>query len=279
MTGAAALATNSGITARWLLVSALFLFSGHCMASVVVLGPLTLEHQTQPGATVDGVIVLQNTGDRQQQVRLYQNDYTFYADGRTLYEEPGRLARSNALWITWSPRQLSIPARETARVSYAIHVPDDSVLRGTYWSLIMIEPEPASPSDAEGPSQGLPGVGIREIVRYAIQIVTDVGALSMAKLTFGRPRVLEGDQGARISVDIENSGERSLRPEVRADLYDAAGDKAGRFTSGGRRLYPGASSRFLADLGQLAAGTYRALIVADCGGDDVFGITAVLVVP
>jgi len=36
-------------------------------------------------------------------------------------------------------------------------------------------------------------------------------------------------------------------------------------------IYPGTSVRFRIDLGKNMAGTYKTLVVADCGGDELFG--------
>jgi hypothetical protein len=35
-------------------------------------------------------------------VKIYQNDYRFDHEGRTSYDEPGTIARSNSSWITMS---------------------------------------------------------------------------------------------------------------------------------------------------------------------------------
>jgi hypothetical protein len=51
----------------------------------------------------------------------------------------------------------------------------------------------------------------------------------------------------------------------------------GRFEGGTHRLYPGTTARFPADLVGVRDATYKALIVADCGGDDVFGADVSLV--
>ena len=65
-------------------------------ASVSVVGGLTREIVLQPGARTEGCIVLRNNTDQPQEVKVYQTDYLFWADGRNEYGEPGATPRSNA---------------------------------------------------------------------------------------------------------------------------------------------------------------------------------------
>jgi hypothetical protein len=72
-------------------------------------------------------------------------------------------------------------------------------------------------------------------------------------------------------VNVVNTGEQADRLELRVELFDAEGAPAGRLTSTRGLVYPGSSIHQRFDLGQLAPGTYRALLVVDTGSDDVFG--------
>ncbi len=81
-----------------------------------------------------------------------------------------------------------------------------------------------------------------------------------------------------MQVDIENIGERLLKSFLWAELYDEEGSYVGRFEAGEFhiRIYPGTSVRYRVDLSQVPKGAYRALVVADCGGEDIFGVTYTL---
>jgi type II secretory pathway component GspD/PulD (secretin) len=78
-------------------------------------------------------------------------------------------------------------------------------------------------------------------------------------------------------VDVENTGERWLRGSMWAELYDSEGKHVGKYDGGKQRMYPGTSVRFSADLVGIQTSSYKALIVIDCGGDDVFGANVNLV--
>ena len=74
-----------------------------------------------------------------------------------------------------------------------------------------------------------------------------------------------------LEVDLENIGERWLRPYLWAELYDGEGRFVGKFEACKHRIYPGTSARYRVDLSEVPKGDYKALVIADCGGDFIFG--------
>ncbi len=246
-------------------------------AQVSVVGPLTHEFTVQLGASYDGTIDLSNVGDKPAEVKLYQTDYFFYADGTVQYGTPGELPRSNAKWITLSPKLVVVPPKETVQAHFSVQTPDDATLTGTYWSLVMVEPVPeGSPESGIVPADR-PTLGVREVFRYSVQIVTHVGDTGTRSLKFVAMKLLAENGKRVLVVDAENTGERWLRGTLAVDLYDAKGAFVGKFTGNKKRLFPLTSVQFAADLPGVANGTYKALIVVDCGGDDVFGVNVNLV--
>lgn len=242
-----------------------------------IVGPLTHEYAVAPGKPYEGTIQVSNPDKTAQEIKVYQTDYFFSADGSVTYGKPGGLARSNALWITFSPTQVSIPAGETVTISYTVQVPSDQTLKGTYWSMFMVEP--ITPGSAESAKNDPAKVtmGIRETIRYAIQIVTSIGATGTGTLKFTNIG-LQAENGKKyLIVDLENTGERWLRATLWAELYDSKGNYVGKFDGGKHRMFPGTGARFKAELQGVTGTTYKALIVADCGGDDVFGANVNLV--
>ena len=62
-----------------------------------------------------------------------------------------------------------------------------------------------------------------------------------------------------------------MRPDVYVELFNEQGASLGKFSGLKYRIYPGTSVRQLIDVSTVPKGTYKALIVVDAGGDDVFG--------
>jgi hypothetical protein len=241
-------------------------------ANISIVGGLTHEKKAKAGETYRGVIFIKNSGEDPQEVSIYQTDYLFSCDGKNTYGEPGKDPRSNARWITFSPRRLVVQPGDRSEVTYTVKLPGDETLVGTYWSMLMVEGTGRYSPDAMASKTQDVNMGIRTVLRYGIQMVTNVGDTGVRKLKFLATKLLkENEEKRTLQVDIENVGERGLRPLLWTELYDKNGSYIGRFEGLRLRTYPGTSVRYRVDLSEVPEGKYKALIVADCGGDDIFG--------
>lgn len=266
-----------------LMAAALIAFaaSARVGASVIVESALTDADTSAPGARYEGSIRLRNTGREPAEVKLYQTDYAFTADGRNDYGEPGRLSRSNANWIVIDRNHLRVPAGGTADVGYRVRVPSGSGLRGSYWSMIMVEPIAKGSAESGEP---LPERTTRlsQVTRYGVQVITDIGNGGAGALDFSNPRLLDPAEGhgqRLFAVDVENTGARWLRAKLWIELYSREGAPVGKFDGPLKRLFPGTSARFEVDLKDVPSGDYIALVAADGGGDNLFGANLELALP
>ncbi len=287
------------------LLISLVLIHGLAEAKVFLVGGLTREKVVEPGETHQGAILIRNTEEEMRVVRVYQTDYLFFSDGTNQYGQPaGKLERSNAQWITFSPARVEVPPQGTATISYIVKVPqivtvnekneesqkEKKVVQliGTFWSMLMVEPLAKSSPELVKPEKGKVQIGITQVFRYGIQFVTHIGDTGERKLKFAKielkaeeapenPEKSEGHEEKQpkrilLVVDLENVGERWLRPVVWVKLFTGDGVFIGQFESGGKkRIYSGTSVRHQIDLTDVPAGEYEALIVADNGDQYIFG--------
>ena len=242
-------------------------------AKLIIVGDLTHQKETIIGKTYQGTITIQNIGQESEEIKAYQTDYLFFSDGKVIYGDPGETPRSNASWISISPKQITIPAQGLASVNYIIKVPDDESLTGTYWSIIMIEPVPEGSPESSRNEENDINLGVRQIFRYGIQMVTHIGDTGTRNLSFIGSRLSKTNGKRMLELDIENTGERWLRAEVWCEIYDDKGYFSGKFEGSKLRIYPDTSVKFSIDLTSLIPAEYKALVIADCGENDMFGIT------
>lgn len=240
-------------------------------AQITVLGNGVEEHAAQPGETYSGTLRLRNEGRQAEEARVYLSDYSFAADGRTVYAPAGSLPRSSARWIAVSPSHVRIAPGGEATVGYTVTVPAGTAASGTFWSLVMVEGVAhGSPESTAGGRAARVRLGVQPSIRYAVQIATTLGSAA-PRVSFVSARAYAAGGGKVLELELANAGEVAYRPEIRVELFDEAGRKAGAFTSRRGLLYPGTSLRQTFDLGTVPAGTYQALVVADAGGDQVYG--------
>ncbi|HXD22472.1 MAG TPA: hypothetical protein VN613_03870 [Gemmatimonadaceae bacterium] len=238
-------------------------------AQIAVLSSTVVERTAAPGEKYEGTIIVSNPSAQPQVARIYQTDYRFASDGTAHYDEPGSTARSNASWITPQASRIVIPANSQVAVPYAVAVPLGDSLRGTYWSLIMVEGTPAEPGPGAGGAK--PTVAIGAVMRYAVQLATHIrnsGSRTVEFTSPGASKTVTG--GAVLDVDMTDTGERGFRPTLWVEVYDAQGALKAKVKQTRGLLYPGTSLHQHFDLGALPSGTYKAVVFADTGEDAVF---------
>ncbi len=240
-------------------------------AGIIIVGGLTQEREATVGEFYEGVIFIRNPLEEPLEVKLYQTDYLFFYDGRSIYGEPGMDKRSNAQWISFNPHRQVIPPKDVSEVKYTLKVPEDETLVGTYWSMLMVEEISKSSPEFSMPEKGRPALGIRQVIRYGVQMITHISDTGIRKIKFLDKKLIIQDEKTILQMDIENIGERWLTPTMWVELYDSQGTRVNRLESDKKRIYPGCSVRHDVDLTDVPKGKYRALVVVDNGDEYVFG--------
>jgi len=249
----------------WILVLFFCLYSPlSVFANIGIVNGLTHEKMARAGEAYETIIFIKNFGGKQERIKVFQTDFNFYADGRQVYSTPGELDRSNAAWITYYPRSIVISTGETIELKCGVQVPERGDLVGTYWSLILVEPVPEDAAELSAAQD-------EQVQRYGIQIITHIGDSGTREINFLSTEFLKEDTKKILQVDVENIGERWLRPVLFVELYAENGEYAGKFEGGKWRIYPGMSVRYRVDLTQLPEGTYKAMIIVDNLDENVFG--------
>ncbi|HEY6953572.1 MAG TPA: hypothetical protein VI758_14285, partial [Bacteroidota bacterium] len=156
-------------------------------------------------------------------------------------------------------------------------IPQESQNRklvGTYWSMLMVEGIQKGSAESALPQKDKKAqMGIMQTIRYGIQIATTIAKTGTKMVRFvGATIVTKADGKKALQIDIENTGDLGMRPEMYVELLNDRGVSLGKFSGVRYRMYPGTSVRQLIDVSSVAKGSYKALVVVDAGGDDgVFG--------
>lgn len=256
------------LTPRSAILAVLMALAGAAQAQIVVRGPLAYDHVVRPGAVHSQEFDIENSGDETVTASLYQTDYTFSADGTNDYGTAGELDRSNASWIRFSPSVVTLEPGQIATVRYAVTMPDS--VRGSYWSMLMIEGRPGDMGRASAAQRGT--LGLRQVTRYGVQIATHIQDSGIRLIDFANGALETAPDGPVLRIDVLNTGERMLRPELTLRLIDDDGNEHGPIRTEPRRLYPGTSIRESLPLREVPPGHYTAILVADAGDEDVFGL-------
>lgn len=243
------------------------LFSITSFASIEVIGSLRHINKVAQGDVYKGEIKIQNSGDNDQEVKIYQTDLLYDFMDFTYYNDPVSHKRSSANWIKFSPKTTIVKGNSTTYIQYEVTVPKNDSIIGTFWSVLMVEG--VNPIDPAEEGQ----FNINTVTRYAIQIVTEIENGGSGKLEFLDPTLVrEGDQ-LFLAVDIINTGDHYIVPEVSMELFDESGESVNVLLAPKKGLFPTTSTRYRFNLeGFESEKTYQTVIVAAGDGDDVFGL-------
>lgn len=249
------------------VVLILCLMSQFSISQIQVLGSLLHSHNGKPGDIYKGEISIQNISDIEQEVKIYQTDLLYNYEGYTYYDEPVSHKRSNSKWLMFTPKTTILMAKETKFIQYEIKIPKADSINGTYWSVLMIEG--VSPIDPEQKGQ----LTINTLIRYAVQIVTNMKESNKPKLQFMEPKLNTEDKNLFLDIVIENTGNCYISPEVSIELFDDKGQSVKKIAGTKKGLFPTTSSNFRINLEGVQAGkTYQTVIIADGEDDKVFGL-------
>ncbi len=245
----------------------ILLFHLSSIASIEVVG--SLRHITKAGSgdVYKGEIKVQNSGDKDQEIKVYQTDLFYNNEDYTYYNEPVSHNRSNANWIEYSPKTTIVSANSTLFIQYQITVPDEDSLAGTYWSILMVEG--VNPIDPTMEGQ----FNINTVTRYAIQLITEIRESGLGKLEFLDPSLVREGNELFLAVDIINTGDHYISPDVSIELFDDKGESVKVIHAPKKGLFPGTSARYRFNLEGIAdEKTYQTIIIAAGEGEDVFGL-------
>jgi hypothetical protein len=248
-----------GVLAVLLLVT----LGGWGGAQVAVTSDLLEVRRVEPGGRATVVVSVANLSDALQSIEVEVADLF---EGAGAIQPAGSSPWSVAPFVQVGTRHTFGP-RERRQIPIDISVP--LATTGTYFGVVVVTPV------GEGVVAEGDGLAVREIVRYAIELVIDVPGAARAQIAFHDPNVAQpGADATTFAVVAHNAGDRwAERVRYLFELYDAeSGALVARHTVERGRLYPGAGHRHQIEWGDLPAGDYQLLLLADGDGGDAFAI-------
>ena len=236
-------------------------------ASIEVVGSLRHINKGVQGDVYKGEIKIQNSGEIDQEVKIYQTDLLYNFEDFTFYNDPVSHNRSNANWIEYSPKTTIVKANTDMYIQYEVTIPEGDTILGTYWSVLMIEG--VTPIDPAQEGE----FNINTVTRYAIQLVTEIEDNGEGKLEFQDPILISEGDLLFLAVDIVNSGDHYIVPDVSIELFDESGQSVKVILAPKKGLFPTTSARYRFNLeGIEGEKTYQTVIVAAGEDEDVFGL-------
>lgn len=258
---------------RILLFIILILPFSFSQANIVVLNGLSHNYKVENGRVYKGKISIENTGNQTQDVKLFLQDFTYQADGSINYTVPSTNPKTNAEWIQLNTNLISLKPKEKTDVFYEIKIPSQTNDAGSYWSVIIVEP--VENIKASNEKQG---INITSVVRYAIQIITDVDSENVKpNLKFEGIKIEKEQEKRILKVAIANEGNLYCKPTASIEIYNKKnGQKIETLSSLPMGLLPQTSKSFHIDITKMPPDQYNAVIIATDEDENAFALNVEL---
>lgn len=247
---------------RSILVLLLVCFAP-CTCYALVEEDLSQVIEVVPGGEYPMKIRLHNSETKPVVVSLKQADYSYVATGESYFEPPGTIERSNAGWIEVQTSRVEIPPGGSTDVHYVVRVPKKLSHQGSYWSLILIEPDSSQEVQAAGGN-----ATIQVKIRYAYQVVTNIGK-GNPKLELLHSSLAANQDRTTLYLDVINNGEVFLKPRLNLKIYDTLGKLVKNVEGMEQKLLPATSVRFPVEIEGLSPASYTGLLLLR-DGDSYF---------
>ncbi|WP_028663674.1 hypothetical protein [Runella zeae] len=248
----------------------LMLVSGWVSAKIIVLNGLTHIHSGNQGQAMNGKIQVKNVGTSPEKVLVYKKGLVQNCDGKVDFVEVGADARTLGKWLETNVDEKVLEAGESYEILYTIRIPQDSTLGGSYWGVLMVEGAPPLFKEKEG------SLAIESRIRYAIQVVLDIGIAESPQLHFENVALKKANPKQKIvQAKIKNLGKFMVIPKLMLEIYGKDGQKLLALEAPSQKVYPFTCKDFDIEIKDLPSGKYEAVLIADYG-QNLFGTNLVI---
>ncbi|MCA0363661.1 MAG: hypothetical protein LCH67_06430 [Bacteroidetes bacterium] len=238
--------------------------------AVVITNGLTQTHTIMSGQKITGKIEMKNESTKPARILIYKQDLSSYCDKSFNYSKPGTEPRSLDKYFKAVVDEKILAPMEQYVLFYTIDLTNTTLEDGSYWSVLMIEgAEPVKEEQSQG-------MTINSVVRYAVQIIADLGAVKSPKLVFENIEMKDREDAVKVlTFKMKNEGIYSSKTKILVEIYNEEGKKIKTIEGLTKRVYPGQCNDFEIELKDMPAGKYDGIIVAD-NGKDLFGANVTL---
>ena len=265
------------IVPRWCRVGLACLLGGSAIglapawAAVSVVGSLDRHFVVEPGGVVRGEIIVENPDNAPVVVTTALRDYR-QSRSRDHWPPAPAHARSLAPFVRFEPAEQTIPAKTRARVAFVIDLPEPSATRelpplaGTYWTALMVQPEPILSGRQAGPDNAL---SIKERFQTAVRLSATLATPAKTALKFASAqwRHAEATSGSdagtgTLELELHNTGQRLLDLTLVGEWVLTQATAVERTPLGRVQIYPGGRRRVAWRVRRPASSLQEALVIA-----------------
>lgn len=242
---------------RLLTLAIFIIFINTAMYSnVVIINGLTHVYSGASGQVIKGEVVLINNSTKEQKVSFELNDAIFSCSENRIFTKDKTHQQSSNTWFNANLMEKVLASKEQYVYRFTINIPEDSTLKGSFWSVLMVNVEKPIKKESRG------NIGLDTKVRYAVGLLTNVNSYDDLDIDF-KNIILKDDEVKKLEVKIVNNSLFIEGTKLSLEVYDTKGDKVLEFKTRRNMVFPGFCKDYLIDVSKLPKGDYKCVLLAD----------------
>lgn len=240
------------------LIAVFLLSSNWTYASVIVVNGLTHIYNGVSGTQIKGEVVLLNNSNVDQTIHFSLNDAIFSCTENRIFSNSITHKNSSLSWFDGSLIDKTLSPKEKFTYQFVINVPNDATIRGTYWSMLMLDIDNPIRKEKIGNN-----IGLNTKIRYAIGLLTNVNTYTEVNIDFQKVDLKKDTSTKKLEIKINNLNQYVEGIKLSLEVYDANGKKIFESATLRNMVFPGFCKDYSIDLSTLENGQYECLLVAD----------------
>tara|TARA_R110002050_G_scaffold116847_2_gene233395 strand:+ start:43159 stop:43950 length:792 start_codon:yes stop_codon:yes gene_type:complete len=232
----------------------------NAQSSVVVLNGLTHVYKGISGDVIIGEVILVNNSNIEQRVTFDLNDAIFSCSSNRFFTNETTHSQSSKDWFRAELMNKTLMPKEKYIYKYTITIPNDQNIKGSFWSMLMVNIEKPIKEEALNNN-----VGLDTKIRYAVALLTNVNSYDEVNLDFKNIDFNEDSNSAKKELNVKIFNESLFIEGVRLTLevYNNEGIKIYESITDRNMAFPGFCKDYQLDISDLPQGEYECVLIAD----------------
>jgi len=249
-----------------LLLLLLAAFAPAAEAQSLGLAPGEIRAGVKPGEPVRFDLTVANDGDSPVVMHASVMDLWYNEKNEKTFSVPGNHPRSAANWLEFVPRDFTVPAHGSGKVSVVVTPPAD--ISGGYYAVLFAESKPALAQAGTGEKQAI----FTSLRLGALVLLNAMGTeaygMEVTEPAFAAPGA---DQPLSLTFRVANTSNTHIFPQAKLAILKSDRQLVARTEAEPKRFFPGQTDTLaLSWPGTLPAGDYLAILTVVYGNDQVY---------
>jgi len=228
-------------------------------ANVSVINGLTHVYSGTSGDLITGEVILINYSSKEQRVKFKIGEAIYSCTENRIFSFDQTHNRSSSTWIDSNVNEKILAPKEQYALKFTIQIPEDEVLRGSYWSVLMVSVD--NPIKEEVIRNE---IGLNTKIQYAVGLITNVNTTDDVNIDFNEVKSDKlSNSKKNLKVKMINNGLFSEAVTITLEVYNQEGTKIREIKSKRLLVFPNVCRNFQIDIADLPSGTYECVLLAD----------------